>query len=111
MMRFPVLACFLMASSVHGKCSLQDCNPWTAHAWESSGLQLRGTAIQVGLVQHATECVKCYGLSLHDALIVFENLYFGQAEAYSFTDIVRNSTASVQTNKCNLKVHDLQVDI
>jgi hypothetical protein len=65
----------------------------------------------VGLVEHATECLKCFGISLHEALIVFENLYFGQAQTYSFTDIVRNSTASLQSNKCNLKVHDLQVDI
>lgn len=110
-----LLACLAGLTAVQGlteaKCSLSQCQSWSTNSWESGDLKLRGAPIQVGLVAHATECLGCFGISLHEALIVFENLYFGQAQTYSFTDIVRNSTASVQSNKCNLKVHDLQVDI
>eukprot|EP00927_Polykrikos_kofoidii_P059205 TRINITY_DN5429_c0_g1_i1.p1 TRINITY_DN5429_c0_g1~~TRINITY_DN5429_c0_g1_i1.p1 ORF type:complete len:1075 (-),score=183.40 TRINITY_DN5429_c0_g1_i1:105-3272(-) len=62
-------------------------------------------------VADARDCVNGFRINLHDMLITLENMYFGHSTIYSFTDIARNSTSSVESNKCGLKVHNVTVDV
>jgi hypothetical protein len=46
-----------------------------------------------------------------NAIWTLHNLYYGVAETYSFTDIVTNTSLSVESNLCNYKLHKVSVDL
>jgi len=46
-----------------------------------------------------------------NAIWTLHNLRYGVAESYSFTDLVKNTVASNQTNACNHRVHPVSVDL
>jgi hypothetical protein len=45
------------------------------------------------------------------AIWTLHNLHYGVAESYSFTDLVKDTTASTETNACNHRVHPVKVDL
>ena len=50
-------------------------------------------------------------ISHANAIWTLHNLHYGVAESYSFTDLVKNTLASTQTNACNHRVHPMNVDL
>ena len=56
-------------------------------------------------------CVQNTKISHANAIWTLHNLYYGVGETYSFTDIVTNSAASVESNSCRYRLHDVRVDL
>ena len=56
-------------------------------------------------------CVLNTKISHANAIWTLHNLHFGVTETYSFTDIVTNSAAALETNTCRYTLHGVRVDL
>eukprot|EP00928_Gymnodinium_smaydae_P047575 TRINITY_DN31762_c0_g1_i1.p1 TRINITY_DN31762_c0_g1~~TRINITY_DN31762_c0_g1_i1.p1 ORF type:complete len:1206 (+),score=142.17 TRINITY_DN31762_c0_g1_i1:101-3718(+) len=79
--------------------------------WMAPGAVLPHLNFTVWKPDDVRHCLGSFKISLHDMMVTMENLYLGVATIYSFTPIVKNSTASLQKTRCGLDVHPISVDL